>query len=185
MNRHRPLTTLAHELLAADLQVGDKAIDATAGNGHDVLFLARQVAPEGLVYAFDVQQQALDNTRDRLQETGLCDIVTLCHTGHEEISTRVPRDWVGRVSAVTFNLGYLPGSDKQTTTQAHTTLQALEQSAELLKPGGTLSILAYRGHPGGVQEAQAVESWIHSQAGLACQTHESPGPVLYHCTKQV
>lgn len=45
--------------------------------------------------------------------------------------------------------GYLPGSDKATTTQAGSTLAAVEAACDVLKPGGLLSILCYTGHPGG------------------------------------
>ena len=38
------------------------------GNGHDTLFLA-QLAKQ--VYAFDIQEQALEKTRQRLAEAGL------------------------------------------------------------------------------------------------------------------
>lgn len=44
--------------------------------------------------------------------------------------------------------GYLPGSDKATTTQASSTLAAVEAACEVLRPGGLLSILCYTGHPG-------------------------------------
>jgi len=184
LNRRRPLTALAHELLGGSLQPGAKAIDATAGNGHDTLFLAQAATLSGQVYAFDIQQQALQNTAERLQRAGLSESVTLCHSGHENMLRQVPEDWPGEVSAITFNLGYLPGSDKQTTTVPGPTLQALDQAMQLLRPGGALSILAYRGHAGGRQEAEAVSHWLAQQNGLECQTHESPGPVLYHCTKK-
>jgi predicted methyltransferase len=40
---------------ARSLQAGDVAVDATAGNGHDTLFLAEAVGPTGRVHAVDVQ----------------------------------------------------------------------------------------------------------------------------------
>jgi len=184
LNRHRPLTKLAHELLADKLQTGDKAVDATAGNGHDAVFIARAIAPAGCLYVFDVQTQALQATAERLQRAGLLDYATLCQSGHEHMLEIVPSDWQGRVAVVTFNLGYLPGSDKQTATKARSTLPALDQSIQLLKPGGALSVLAYRGHPGGEEEAGKVEAWIAKQPALECQIHASPGPVLYHCVKK-
>ncbi len=52
----------AHQLLAEVLSPGDTAVDLTAGNGTDTLFLARLVGPVGRVIAFDIQQQALQNT---------------------------------------------------------------------------------------------------------------------------
>jgi len=184
MNRSRPLTTLVHELLAGALQPGDLAVDATAGNGHDTLYLAQQVSPGGSVYAFDVQNRALDATAGKLYAAGLRDLVSLCRTGHQNMLHRIPAAWLGRVTAITFNLGYLPGSDKQVTTGAGSTLAALEQSLALLKPGGVLSVLAYRGHAGGSDEAEAVQDWLTAHHGqLECQVHESRGPVLFYCTR--
>lgn len=182
MNDPQPLTRLAHDLLARVLQPGDRAIDATAGNGHDTLFLAQRVTPGGEVFAFDVQTRALDATALRLEEEGLRESAYLCHTGHQNMQQRIPQSWNGQVTAITFNLGYLPGSDKRTTTQAESTVAALQQSLQLLRTGGVLSILAYRGHEGGQIEADAVESWLNEhQQELQWQRHESAGPVLHHC----
>ena len=181
MSSHRSLTQLAHELLAEHLQPGDIAIDATAGNGHDTLFLARRVGPTGEVHAYDIQAEALQETRRRVQEAG-CDAWVRLHPGsHAQLLPTLQADCRGRVAAVVFNLGYLPGGDRHTTTQNDSTLAALEQALALLRPGGALSVLAYRGHPGGRDEARAVADWCDRQADLEHQVHESPGPVLHFC----
>ena len=49
---------------------GEHAIDATAGNGHDTVFLSSQVGRKGLVWAFDIRK-ALLNTAKRLERKGL------------------------------------------------------------------------------------------------------------------
>jgi len=43
-----------------------------------------------------------------------------------------------------------------------------------------LSVLTYRGHPGGQDEAASVEHWLGAAAarGLLRETFESPGPLL-------
>ena len=41
------------------LESGCIAIDATAGNGYDTVFLSRQVGIAGHVFAFDVQKDAI------------------------------------------------------------------------------------------------------------------------------
>ena len=41
------LTRLAHDAVRATLAPGAFAVDATAGNGHDTLFLAEAVGPGG------------------------------------------------------------------------------------------------------------------------------------------
>lgn len=50
---------------------GDTVIDATCGNGHDTLELAKLVCADnapGYVYAFDVQEDALANSSYLLDE---------------------------------------------------------------------------------------------------------------------
>ena len=179
----KPLTRVAHEILLRHLAPGDLVIDATAGNGHDTLFLARTVAPSGRVYVFDIQPRALLQTRARLEEDGLADLADLFHAGHETMRELLPGEVHGRISAVVFNLGYLPGSDKRTTTLTDTTLQALQQSADLLAPGGLLSVLAYRHHPGGREESEAAGEFLGKLEGFRLESRESPGPVLFVARK--
>jgi hypothetical protein len=50
---------------------------------------------------------------------------------------------------VAFNLGYLPGGDKEIITRSETTLLALEAAKRILIQGGLISIVVYVGHPGG------------------------------------
>ena len=73
------------------------------------------------------------------------------------------------VAAITFNLGYLPGSDKSIQTRAESTEEALAASIQLLSPGGHLCVTAYRGHSGGTAEAETVEAFMRkSQNGGTC-----------------
>jgi 16S rRNA C1402 N4-methylase RsmH len=175
------LTELAHNILKQYLKPGDFAIDATTGNGHDSCFLAQQVGVEGRVFAFDIQQQALDNAADRLRAQALTEQVTFIHRGHEHLLDALSPVYLGKIQAVMFNLGYLPGGDKQLTTTDITTLPALEQAAALLSPGGIITVLAYRGHPGGQEEAHAVEQILGALAGedRRLSIIQSPGPVLF------
>ncbi|SHK04258.1 class I SAM-dependent methyltransferase [Rhodothermus profundi] len=153
-------TTLAHRIVEAVLRPGEVAVDATVGNGHDTLFLAQRVGPEGHVYGFDVQAEALARTRARLEAAAVHERVTLFLAGHEHMAEKIPRAWHGRLGAVMFNLGYLPGGTNRTCiTRPETTLPALEAALYLLRPGGVLTLVAYRGHPGGAAEAEAVQQW--------------------------
>jgi predicted methyltransferase len=176
--RRRALTARAQQRLAEVLQEGDYAVDATVGNGHDTLFLARQVGATGHVWGFDIQADAIAGAREQLLALGLQRRVTLLQRGHQELAEALPAEVHGRLAAVMFNLGYLPGSDKRVTTQAGTTLAALVAARAQLRPGGLLSVLAYRGHPGGQQEADAVAAWL-ARSDLQVEVAESPGPVLY------
>ena len=148
---------LAKERVATVLKPGDHAVDATMGNGWDTLFLAEKVGESGKVFAFDVQEFALEQTRKKLVKLGLEGRCELFQRGHEELATVV----TGELGAVMFNLGYLPYADQEIQTHPETTLAALEAAVQLLREGGMLSVICYRGHPGGEEEAQAVWKWAH------------------------
>jgi hypothetical protein len=154
------LTELAHQVVGTILQPGDQAIDATAGNGHDTAFLARAVGPTGRVFAFDVQDHALATTAARLGQEARQ--VALIKAGHETMQQHVPRDAAGRIKAILFNLGYLPGGDKQVTTRVDTTIAALDAAGALLARDGLLSVMVYRGHEAGRAEAVAVVAWANA-----------------------
>ncbi len=176
-----PLTQLAQEQISRHLQPGQIAIDATAGNGHDTLFLAQQVGALGQVFGFDIQQQALANTRQRLLDAKLEERVTLIHDGHQSMQARIPQSLHGSISAIMFNLGYLPGSDKSSITQPKTTTTAIQAATKLLAINGVMTILAYRGHTGGMDEADAVARLLKSLGnnGFKISEHRTPGPWLY------
>jgi len=178
--RRSALTTLAQAAVAGCVNPGDCVIDATVGNGHDTLFLAQRVAPQGRVIGFDVQQSALQACAQRLQAAGMDAIVQLHHHGHEHLARWVPDEWFGQVAAVMFNLGYLPGSDKSVITRAETTLPALDQGLGLLRRNGLISLMVYRGHPGADQEVAAIERWMaHLSANYQITRHDSDGPTLF------
>lgn len=152
----RPLTELAQAAVGEIVRPGDTVVDATAGNGHDTQFLAERVGPGGRVLAFDIQRAAIENTSKRLQDAGL-ENVDLFHRDHGQMSNAIPVKRMGRISAVMFNLGYLPGGDKAVITRIDSTRAAILQAATLLCPGGVISIVAYSGHSGGQSETKAVE----------------------------
>ncbi len=148
----------SHALLAPRLRQGDAVVDATAGNGHDTVFLAQRVLPGGRVFAFDVQEAAIGRTRERLSGRGL-ESVTLIHAGHQEIENRLPSELKGGIRAFMFNLGWLPGSDKACITRTRTTLEALNAAIDWLAEGGLITVVCYPGHAGGDAETLAVEEW--------------------------
>ena len=179
------LTEKVHHILTNHLKEGDRAIDATAGNGYDTLFLAEQVGASGKVIAIDIQDCAIQSTRERLESAGLIDRVRLVSEDHAIALKKLIVDDHENVAAITFNLGYLPSSDKSIQTHAESTEQALATSIQLLSPGGYLCVTAYRGHSGGAVEAETVEAFMRkSQSeGHAVDRHQpesstSP-PVLW------
>ena len=146
----RPLER-AHDFLAQVITPEDIVVDATMGNGYDTLFLAKLAKQ---VYAFDIQEQALEKTSQRIQEAGLTN-VDLILQGHETVD-----EYVTEVKAAIFNLGYLPSADKSIITQPQTTLEALEKLCQVLVKGGRIAIMIYYGHEGGDIERDAVLDFV-------------------------
>jgi predicted methyltransferase len=164
------ILSFAHCLVRERLWPGDIAIDATMGNGHDTLFLASLVGEGGLVYAFDVQEAAVASTRARLNAAGVETVrcVALLRD-HAEMAAALPEELHGRVGAVMFNLGYLPGGDHKVVTAMESTLRALDAGLSLLRVGGVLTVVVYPGHEGGGEEAAAVDSWAAALPQEQCQ----------------
>jgi tRNA1(Val) A37 N6-methylase TrmN6 len=153
------LVKLAHQLIKTVVKPGDVVIDATAGNGYDTCFLAQWVGVNGEVYGFDIQQAAITASLHRLQNLPCATNVTLFHASHTTMANCIPKNHHGKISAIMFNLGYLPGGDKMLITQPATTLAALTMASNLLKVNGLISILAYPGHLGGVDETGQIAAW--------------------------
>ena len=159
------LNGLAHSLWPRVVRAGDTVVDATAGNGHDCLALARLALADGApgrLLALDLQAAAVASTRARLTaelseaQLARCDLRRCCHSELATFTTPAS------VRLVCFNLGYLPGgdSDKLLITQPDTTTTALHAASLALLPGGLLSVMCYTGHPGGREEAQAVHAFF-------------------------
>ncbi|CAM4468766.1 putative methyltransferase [Paenibacillus endophyticus] len=166
--------SMAHKWIAERTLPGDIVIDATAGGGVDTLMLAELVGPKGTVYAFDIQQEALDRTQERLSSSASADKlpnVKLLLESHAGMAYAVDGKAIGQVATVMFNLGYLPGSSDLTViTEPASTLLALEGAIRLLRPGGIITCVLYPGHPGGADEANSVEQWAAQLPQHSAQT---------------
>lgn len=146
----------AKTLLSNVISEGDIAVDGTAGNGHDTLFLAQLVGDAGRVYAFDIQLQAVEATINRLKEEGLEHRARVILDGHEQLSKYVE----GEIAGAIFNLGYLPGGNHKIVTKGETTISAIKQLLDKLKIGGIIVLVVYHGHEGGKEERDAVIQYV-------------------------
>ncbi|AYF54298.1 methyltransferase [Clostridium botulinum] len=146
---------LAKEIAIKKLQHGDIAVDATMGNGNDTVFLAELVGDSGTVYSFDVQKEAIDNTRKKIIDNKIKTNIQLIHDGHENIDKYINKD----VKLVMFNLGYLPKAEHKITTKADTTLIAIKKSLNLIHKNGVVLVVIYHGHENGKLEKVAVEEF--------------------------
>ncbi|GIP54931.1 MULTISPECIES: class I SAM-dependent methyltransferase [Paenibacillus] len=186
--------SFAHKLAGERLQPGDSAVDATAGTGADTLFLAKACGPRGSVFSFDIQAEALALTQARLDKEASAPLspVTLLESSHADMETALPPEVRGKLGAVMFNLGYLPaqGADPAVITHTESTLKALNAAVRLLKPRGLLTVVLYPGHPGGDEEAAAVEAWAAAlpqsagQAMLYRQPQKPASPYLIAVEKK-
>ena len=98
-----------------------------------------------------------------------------------------PGDSGAPVRVVIFNLGYLPGGNKERTTCADSTLAALRAAMELLAPDGVICITMYSGHPEGKREkaallefASALDAgrWHTAYVSMPNQKHDPPEILL-------
>jgi 16S rRNA C1402 N4-methylase RsmH len=139
------------------LSEGDVAVDFTMGNGNDTLFLSKAVGESGKVYAFDIQQEALDSTKAHLEANGAPKNYTLICASHHRVKEFVKEP----IKAGMFNLGYLPRSGKKAvTTMRETTMPAVEAALELLAPDGVLIVAIYPGHEEGALEGEMLKEYF-------------------------
>jgi SAM-dependent methyltransferase len=160
MQGHFPLffshLECAHRYWQELLSPGDWVIDATCGNGHDTLALAQCVLDTGRVLAMDVQERALDQARSLIsqhfnpEQLSQVHFFLQSHENFPEMASQNP------IRLIVYNLGYLPGSDKQIKTLPPSTLASLKKGLDLIAPGGAISITCYPGHPEGREEQQAL-----------------------------
>jgi methylase of polypeptide subunit release factors len=148
-------TLVAQNYWKEILQKGEIAIDATLGNGHDTIFLAKVLEGSGAIFAYDVQANALRNAKMNF-EGALTDkeraSITLIHGSHEHFLQPSAK-------LIVYNLGYLPGGDKKITTLKESTLKSLKHGATVVQPKGALSIMCYPGHPEGAEEERQILEW--------------------------
>lgn len=163
--RRTNLTELAHKIVRRVVKAGDLVVDATAGNGHDTVFLAGLVGEKGKVIAIDIQPEAIRSTREKVRELQFAERVSMHCESHADIAERMLGS-EGTVATVMFNLGYLPGGDKTVITEPGSSLPALKAAVALLRPQGVVTVIAYRGHDGGRDEAATVAAVAEEHRGL-------------------
>src|ERR1700733_2746592 len=151
----KPHLEYAHLYWERIVRPGSVVIDATVGNGNDTLYLARLLKGEGKLIGYDIQSQAIEQTKKRLEELSeeQAKIVILklqSHAGFEEEFAQL----------IVYNLGYLPRGDKSLTTKRDTTLQSIQCALNILTCDGAISITCYSGHPEGAREEDAIVAYL-------------------------
>lgn len=139
------INTYAHKYLKPILNQTMVTCDLTCGNGLDTLFLAMNSKK---VYAFDLQEKAIENTKKRLK--GFNNVV-LIKDDHAKLDLYIKE----KLDLVMMNLGYLPNSDKKIITKPSSSIPAFLKAYDLLKEGGYISLALYLGHAGALKEYHA------------------------------
>lgn len=129
----------------------------------------------------DVQHDAIEATKSRLRHSSLLADEENCvhyHCGcHLEYVKENAADLCDQVKLAVLNLGYLPGAQGHDVMTRRETTRALltslvdvrrrrtntntngdddEEESCIIKRGGLISVVCYRGHDGGEEEYQAV-----------------------------
>ncbi len=128
-------------------------VDGTIGNGYDIYRIVSNKHFKGHAYGFDIQEQALTNTKSKLENINTSKY-TLINDSHENISNYFEENHT--FHGAIFNLGYLPGGDHSITTRGESTLKAVEFISRHLIKGGQIILVVYSGHESGKIESQEV-----------------------------
>lgn len=118
------------------------AMDGTCGRGNDTLFLASKAKE---VYAFDIQDEAINSTKELLKDYQNVHIIKDSHSNID--------NYVKSIDVAMYNLGYLPKADKSITTHIDEVLISLNKAMILLTQKGIITICVYPGHEEGLKES--------------------------------
>lgn len=149
--KNNQIIDIEHILLKHYVTDKDIVVDMTMGNGFDTLFLA---LISKFVYAFDIQKNAVEQTKKRLDLAKLYNYELILDS-HENILHFV-RDF----KYVVYNLGYLPKGDKSITTKRESTLNSLTIVLKEIKDNGMVFIAVYPGHDAGKDESVALDEYL-------------------------
>lgn len=156
MNNYQ-ITNWVHHFIENHVQPGEICIDATMGNGNDTALLSRLAGESGKVIAFDIQQMALNNTKEKLLKEECPQNYKLILDSHENMGEYAEKE---SISCITFNLGYLPGGDHTKATKGDSSIRAIETGLNLLKKKGLMTVCIYSGGDSGFEERDKVLAYL-------------------------
>ena len=154
---HSQITYWCHEIIRSQAPKGGVYIDATMGNGNDTLMLRQLAGDKGEVFAFDIQERAIQKTRELLMKHECMERVRLIQDGHENMDQYVA---VSSADVICYNFGYLPGGDHNIATKVATSLIAIEKGLNILKNGGMMSLCIYSGGDTGFEEKEQILCYL-------------------------
>ena len=125
------------------------SVDCTCGRGHDTKFLC-DISEN--VIALDIQKEAIDSTKDLLQNYTNVKVIQDSHVNIDK--------YIDKVDVVMYNLGYLPKGDKNITTHKNEVILSLKKAMNLLANHGIITICVYPGHPEGMKESNELITFL-------------------------
>lgn len=145
---------LAKEYWKKIVKSGDTVIDATLGNGNDLVYLAGLLKGQGRLIGYEIQSAALKKTQEKIEflQEEEQKIIELRLQSHEAFAEE-------KAALIVYNLGYLPGSDKKITTQTASTIKSLKCAINI---ASCISIMCYPGHTEGSREEKEVLKFVKS-----------------------
>ena len=143
-------STYIHKYLKGLISDEDTVVDMTCGGGNDTFFLCERAKK---VYGFDIQKEAIEETRERCKDFANLTLINDSHTNIDKYDITEPKLFI-------FNLGYYPHGDHSIISNAKDTLVAFIKAYALLKEGGYLAITFYMGHIGGKDEYYLIDKYI-------------------------
>lgn len=141
------ISDLSHYIIKNFLENKNLAIDATLGNGYDTDFLSSMFKK---VYSFDIQKEACDNYKVNDRN------IVVINDSHHLFKNYISEN----VDCIMYNLGFLPGGNKEITTLHNTSLESIKVGLELLNSGGIMTICIYRGHDEGKIEETCILEYL-------------------------
>ncbi len=147
---------LSHKFISEHVDKGNFCIDGTAGRGRDTLFLSNLVGEAGKVLSFDIQQEAIDSTRELLENEKKKNVTLIldCHSKMDQYAEKNTAD------AIMFNFGWLPGGDHNIFSVGETSVLAIKKGLDILKPGGVMTLCIYCGKETGFDEKRTLLDFV-------------------------
>ena len=171
-----------HERFCYYIKPNSLVIDATVGNGNDTLYISK-IVEKGHVFGFDIQEQAIKNTKTLLEENNRNNI-TLYQENHVNMK-KVLKDYVGKISLITFNLGYLPNGDKKISTKDIDTIEAVKVGLEMIHNKGIILITVYPSHEEGLKESIKLQEFLKNKNVIYYyNTENKKAPYLIELKKE-
>jgi ubiquinone/menaquinone biosynthesis C-methylase UbiE len=127
-----PLITRDRLRQILEPEPGERVLEVGPGTGYYTLDLAEWVGPDGTVEIFDIQQEMLDHTMERVRERGISNV----HPTLGDARSLPYADDSFDAAALTAVLGEVPDPDT-----------ALREINRVLKPGGRLIVGELFGDP--------------------------------------